>query len=227
MQFIAQQLNIIRKNVHELEQKYGREKNSVKIVAASKTRSVDEILAAFELGQLDFGENYQQEALTKINSLSDRNIVWHFIGPLQTNKARHIAEHFAWMHSVDRIKIAQRLSKLRSPEQANLNVCIQINISEEKSKSGISVDNLKSLAGAITQLPGLDLRGLMALPAPALELAKQREAFREVRGYFDLLRSCGHKLDTLSMGTSNDMEAAIAEGATIIRLGTALFGARK
>ena len=227
MQFTAQQLNTIRKNVHEFEQKYGREKNSVKIVAASKTRSIEEILGALRYGQLDFGENYQQEAVAKINSLSHRNIVWHFIGPLQTNKARHIAEHFSWIHSVDRIKIAERLSKLRSPDQADLNVCIQINISQEKSKSGTSLDNLKSLAEAIALLPGLRLRGLMALPAPAKDLGKQRDAFHEVRDYFDLLRSCGHELDTLSMGTSNDMEAAIAEGATIIRLGTALFGARK
>lgn len=227
MQFIAQQLNTIRKNAHALEQKYGREKNSVKIVAASKTRSVEEILGALKYGQLDFGENYQQEAVTKINALSHKNIVWHFIGPLQSNKARHIAEHFAWIHSVDRIKIARQLSKLRTPNQANLNVCIQINISQEKSKSGTSTDNLKALAETITLLPGLRLRGVMALPAPAKNLVKQREAFRKVRDYFDLLLSCGHDLDTLSMGTSNDIEAAIAEGATMIRLGTALFGPRK
>jgi PLP dependent protein len=227
MQFIAQQLNTIRAYVNELEQKYGREKNSVKIVAASKTRTAEEILGAFEHGQLDFGENYQQEAVAKIKPLSCKNIVWHFIGPLQTNKARHIAEHFSWIHSIDRVKIAKRLSQLRSPDQTKLNVCIQVNVSQEKSKSGTSLDELKSLADTIVQLPGLKLRGLMALPAPDTALSKQREAFREVRAYLELLCSYGHELDTLSIGTSNDMEAAIAEGATIIRLGTALFGARK
>ena len=226
MQFIAQQLNKVREKVRDFEQKYGREENSVKLLAVSKKRSTVEIRQALGCGQLEFGENYQQEAALKIQELTGNNIIWHFIGPLQANKARNIAEHFSWLHSLDRTKIARRLSSLRPPNMPDLNVCIQLNISSESSKSGTSPRELKSLAESIAVLPGLRLRGLMALPAPTNDFDEQREGFRSLRHYFDQLISAGHDVDTLSMGTTNDMEAAIAEGATIIRIGTALFGPR-
>ena len=227
MQFIAQQLNKVREKVRAAEAKYDRQENSVKLLAVSKRRSLEEILQAIEQGQFDFGENYQQEAIGKIETLTDKNIVWHFIGPLQANKARSIAEHFSWVHSLDRIKIAQRLSALRPIHLPDLNVCIQLNISDESTKSGTSANELFSLAESITALPRLRLRGLMALPTPTNDFTEQRQGFRSLRNYFDQLMSAGHEVDTLSMGTTNDMEAAIAEGATIVRVGTAIFGPRK
>lgn len=208
------------------ELKYSRDENAVKLLAVSKTRSAQEILQLVEQGQLDFGENYQQEASGKIEELADKHISWHFIGPLQANKARYIAEHFAWVHSVDRIKIARRLSALRPPQMPDLNICIQINTSQESSKSGASGSDLMTLAKAVAVLPGLRLRGLMALPAPTFDFTEQREGFRSIRNYFDQLISAGHDVDTLSMGTTNDMEAAIAEGSTMVRIGTAIFGPR-
>jgi len=226
MQFIAQQLNKVRESVAAAELKYGREENTVKLLAVSKTRSVQEIQQVMEQGQLDFGENYQQEACGKIEALADQNITWHFIGPLQANKARYIAEHFAWVHSVDRLKIARRLSALRPPNMPDLNICIQLNTSQESSKSGAADSELMTLAECIATLPGLRLRGLMTLPAPTSDFSEQRLGFHGLRSYFDQLVSAGHDVDTLSMGTTNDMEAAIAEGATMIRIGTALFGSR-
>ncbi len=208
------------------ERKYKRDENSVKLLAVSKTRSVEEILQTVHCGQLDFGENYQQEAIHKIARLSDHDITWHFIGPLQANKARGIAEHFSWVHSLDRIKIARRLSNLRPVDMPDMNICIQLNISGESSKSGIPAGELMALAEAVATLPGLCLRGLMALPAPTNDYNEQRQGFRRLRHYFDQLVSAGHDVDTLSMGTSNDMDTAIAEGATIVRIGTALFGPR-
>jgi hypothetical protein len=226
MQNIAQQLNSVREKVRSAERKYARPENSVSLLAVSKTRSVAEILQAIEQGQLDFGENYQQEVKTKLPALSGKDINWHFIGPLQSNKARIIAENFCWIHSVDRLKIAERLSALRPSHLPDLNVCIQLNISDETSKSGVNTSELMSLAESIVSLPGLKLRGLMALPAPTDEFAQQRKDFRRLREFLDQLVSAGHDVDTLSMGTTNDMEAAIAEGATIVRIGTALFGPR-
>ena len=226
MQFIAQQLNMVQKKLREIALKYGRDENSVKLLAVSKTRAVEEILQAITGGQLDFGENYQQEAGPKIALLAEHNIRWHFIGSLQANKARSIAEHFAWLHSLDRIKIARRLSSLRPSSLPPLNVCIQLNISAESSKSGTSADEMMALAEIITALPGLRLRGLMAMPAPTNDFDEQRQGFQSLRHYFDQLTAAGHDVDTLSMGTTNDMEAAIAEGATIVRVGTAIFGPR-
>lgn len=227
MQFIAQQLNMVREKVAAAELKYSRDENAVKLLAVSKTRSVQEIRQLVEQGQLDFGENYQQEASGKIATLSDNNIVWHFIGPLQANKARGIAEQFSWVHSIDRLKIARRLSALRPRKMPDLNVCIQINTSHEPSKSGAASNELMALAEAVAVLPGLRLRGLMTLPAPTFDFTEQRDRFRSLRNYFDQLISAGHDVDTLSMGTTNDMEAAIAEGATIVRIGTAIFGPRQ
>ncbi len=227
MQIIAQQLNKIREYIREAERKYEREAGSVQLLAVSKTRSVEEISEAIEHGQLDFGENYQQEVKTKLNALSGKAINWHFIGPLQSNKARSIAEHFCWIHSLDRLKIAKRLSDLRPGHMPDLNVCIQLNISGEPSKSGVSPDELMSLADNLVRLPRLKFRGLMALPAPTEDFSEQRKGFRSMHLCFEQLRSAGHEIDTLSMGTSNDMEAAIAEGSTIVRIGTSLFGPRK
>lgn len=227
MPTVAQQLLNIRENIHTLEKRYGREKGSVTLLAVSKTRSSEEISEAVSQGQLDFGENYQQEALHKIAELQDKGISWHFIGPLQSNKAKAVAEHFSWVHSVDRMKIARRLSDLRPADQDDLQTCIQLNISAESSKSGIDTEQLEDFASELAQLPGLRLRGLMAMPAPESDFDLQRQAFSKLYRYYEKLNDAGFTLDTLSMGTSADMEAAIAEGATIIRIGTAIFGPRR
>ena len=226
MHTIAQQLKTVLQQLRDLERKYQREENSVSLLAVSKTRPPEDISLAFASGQLDFGENYLQEALSKIDQVNESSISWHFIGPVQSNKTSDIAQHFSWLHSLDRYKIARRLSEARPGHLNALNVCIQVNISNEASKSGCTAGEVEQLAKQIDQLPGLSLRGLMAMPAPEEGLSQQRRAFRELRHLFDDLVRAGHKLDTLSMGTSNDMEAAIAEGATIVRIGTAVFGPR-
>ncbi|NKB36344.1 MAG: YggS family pyridoxal phosphate-dependent enzyme [Gammaproteobacteria bacterium] len=226
MHIIAQQLKSVLEQLRILERKYQREENSVRLLAVSKTRPAEEISLAFASGQLEFGENYLQEAISKIEEVAENSISWHFIGPVQSNKTRDIAKYFSWLHSLDRYKIARRLSESRSQQQTELNVCIQVNISEEASKSGCAANEVKHLAEQIENLPGLRLRGLMAMPAPANDFSEQRLAFRDLHRLFDDLIAAGHGLDTLSMGTSNDMEAAIAEGATIIRIGTAVFGPR-
>jgi pyridoxal phosphate enzyme (YggS family) len=177
-------------------------------------------------GQREFGENYLQEALDKQAQLHDLPLLWHFIGPIQSNKTRSIAEHFSWVHSVDRLKIAERLSAQRPAGLPPLQVCIEVNVSGEASKGGVATAGLPALADAVAALPGMQLRGLMAIPAPATDVAAQRAAFRQVRAAFEALVARGHPLDTLSMGMSADLEAAILEGATIVRIGTALFGER-
>ncbi len=226
MHTIAQQLKTVLAQLRNLERKYQREENSVRLLAVSKTRPAEDISLAFASGQLDFGENYLQEAIVKIEQLAENSIRWHFIGPVQSNKTSDIARHFSWLHSLDRYKIARRLSESRDKQESALNVCIQVNISEEASKSGCAAGEVAQLAEQIESLPGLRLRGLMAMPAPSEVFSEQRLAFRELRRLFDSLVLAGHKLDTLSIGTSNDMEAAIAEGATIVRIGTAVFGPR-
>ena len=227
MQSIAQQLNNVRESIHKLEQKYDREKASVRLLAVSKTRSSQEILEIAREGQKHFGENYQQEALIKINDLRDEDICWHFIGPLQSNKAKGVAENFDWIHSLDRLKLAQRLSRLRPASMPPINTCIQVNISEESTKSGVDAGQLFDFAAEVADLPGIKLRGLMALPAPVKELELQREQCSRLRELYEELGKQGHQLDTLSMGTTSDMEAAIAEGSTMVRIGTAIFGPRK
>jgi pyridoxal phosphate enzyme (YggS family) len=177
-------------------------------------------------GQREFGENYLQEALEKQAELRDLPLEWHFIGPIQSNKTRAIAENFSWVHSVDRLKIAERLSAQRPAGLPPLQVCIEVNVSGEASKGGVAPAELPALAAAVAALPGLRLRGLMAIPAPASDVAAQRAAFRQVRELYDALRARGLALDTLSMGMSGDLGAAILEGATIVRIGTALFGER-
>ena len=196
------------------------------MLAVSKTRDAEEVRAAAALGLRDFGENYVQEGLAKIESLTGLNLCWHFIGPIQSNKTRAIAEHFDWVHSVDRLKIAQRLSAQRPAQLPDLQVCLQVNISGEDSKSGVDPTELTALATAVAQLPRLQLRGLMAIPAPSDTLARQREPFARLRNALVELQATLPMLDTLSMGMSGDLEAAIAEGATIVRVGTDLFGPR-
>ncbi len=197
------------------------------MLAVSKTRSADAVAAALDCGLHRFGENYLQEALEKIEQLEGRGIEWHFIGPIQSNKTRPIATHFDWVHSVDREKIARRLSEQRPDELPPLQICLQVNISGETSKSGVLPEEVPALAEAIADLTGVQLRGLMAIPAATDDIAAQHAAFGKLREHFDELNANGAGLDTLSMGMSGDMEAAIAEGATIVRIGTDIFGPRQ
>ena len=196
------------------------------LLAVSKTRPPGDIQAAFEAGLRDFGESYLREAVAKIDYLSDLPLTWHFIGPIQSNKTRPIAEHFQWVHSVDREKIARRLNDQRPAELPPLQVCLQVNISGEKSKSGCSPAQLPELARIVDALPMLSLRGLMAIPAATKDEARQREAFARLRMIFEELQADFPEMDTLSMGMSADLEAAIAEGSTLVRVGTAIFGPR-
>ncbi len=205
----------------------GKPESSVRLVAVSKTFPAGSVREAAAAGQRDFGENYLQEALAKVQALSDLSLVWHFIGPIQSNKTRAIAQSFQWVHSVDREKIAARLSEARPANLPPLNVCIEVNVSGEASKSGVAPDALAALARRVAALPRLALRGLMAIPEPTPDPALQRLRFRAVRELKDALVREGLPLDTLSMGMSADLEAAIAEGATMVRVGTAIFGERK
>ncbi len=198
----------------------------VRLLAVSKTFPAASVREAYLAGQTAFGENYLQEALDKIHALSDLPLEWHFIGPIQSNKTRAIAENFAWVHSVDRLKIAERLSTQRPPQLPPLNVCLQVNVSGEESKSGIAPEEAGQLAREVARLPHLRLRGLMSIPAPATGETAQRAPFARMRELLGQLNSQGMALDTLSMGMSYDYPAAILEGATIVRIGTAIFGNR-
>lgn len=222
---IAQSLKIINSEIASALQACNRQ-DKVLLVAVSKTQTASTIRSAFLAGQAAFGENYLQEAINKQQELSDLAIDWHFIGPIQSNKTQAVAERFSWVHSVDRLKIAQRLSASRSAHLAPLNICIQINVSNEPSKSGVSMDETLNLALAIKQLPQLNLRGLMAIPAASDDLTTQHAQFKLVRDCYTTLNRQGLKLDTLSIGMSNDFQIAIAQGATIVRIGSAIFGAR-
>lgn len=201
--------------------------NGPVLLAVSKTRPAEDIRAAHACGLDQFGESYLQEALAKIEALADLPLTWHFIGPIQSNKTRPIAEHFHWVHSVARDKIARRLSEQRPPELPPLQVCLQVNISGEASKSGASEEALPGLATLVDELPGLQLRGLMAIPAASDDESEQRRAFAHLRRLFEALQADHPHMDTLSMGMSADWQAAIAEGSTMIRLGTAIFGPRQ
>ena len=203
----------------------GRASDSVQLLAVSKTRTADEVARLADQGQRHFGENYLQEALDKIAALQGKELVWHFIGPIQSNKTRDIAAHFDWVHSVDRLKVARRLSDQRPSGLAPLNVCIQVNVDDEDSKSGIPLDAVPALAEQIAALPNLRLRGLMAIPRANSE-DSSRGAFRQLAMTLSQLRNTMPSLDTLSMGMSADFGVAIEEGATIVRVGTALFGPR-
>ncbi len=223
---IRDKLQIIGTEIEQASTEFRRAKNSVQLLAVSKRHSVEAIQEAYEIGQRAFGENYVQELVEKAEALSKLNIEWHFIGPLQSNKTKQIATTASWVHTIDRFKIAQRLNNQRPDDLPPLSICIQINISEEDSKSGVIPSELAELAHKISMLPHLRLRGLMAIPAPMSNFKKQREAFAKMSELKNQLNKQGYKLDTLSMGMSSDMKAAIAEGATIVRIGTAIFGTR-
>jgi pyridoxal phosphate enzyme (YggS family) len=203
-----------------------RDPGSVTLIGVCKSQPLERVKAALDAGLADVGENYVQEARAHFDALAGRPFVRHFIGPLQSNKPRDVAALFDWVHSVDRIRIAERLSSQRPASLAPLSVCIQVSIGGESTKSGVAPAGLAALAGAVAGLPRLRLRGLMALPPPETEAARQRSWFAELRRHFEALNAAGHRLDVLSMGMSGDFEAAIAEGATHVRVGTALFGAR-
>ncbi len=226
MENIAVALKALRARISDLERRYERPTGSVGLVAVTKTKPAEAVAAAFAEGQRDFGENQLQEARAKLEALSHLDITWHFIGPIQSNKTRGITQAFAWVHSLDRIKIARRLSDQRPEGAPALEVCIEVNLSAEATKSGIRLEQLKEFAAAVAALPRLRLRGLMTIPAPVSDLDSQRLPFRRLRQAMLELNQSGFELDTLSMGMSDDMEAAIAEGATWIRIGTAIFGPR-
>lgn len=209
------------------EKRYGRATGSTQLMAVSKLQTVESILEAEQCGIQHLGESYTTEALQKIDKLREWPLVWHFIGPIQSNKTRIIAENFSWAHSVDRLKIAQRLSAQRPDTRTPLQVCLQVNISEEASKSGVTIKSLPKLADQVAMLPGLTLRGLMAVPRRVEAIDEQRKAFAQLREWFERLIIQGHTLDTLCMGMSGDFEAAIAEGATMIRIGIGIFGPRR
>ena len=202
----------------------GRPRGSVQLLAVSKTKPASDIAALYRLGQRHFAENYLQEALVKQQQLAAFNITWHFIGPIQSNKTKPLANHFNWVHSVDRLKIAQRLSEQRPDYLPPLNICLQVNISEENSKSGVSVGELPGLVSAVSVLPRLRLRGVMAIPEPETNYAKQRLPYRQL--YQAVQQLNRPDLDSFSFGMSGDLKAAIMEGATMVRIGTALFGER-
>jgi len=223
---IADNLAKIKRNIEEFNQKYQRKPNSVRLLAVSKTKPAADILSAFNAGQTCFGENYLQEALNKIQVLRNTPIEWHFIGSIQSNKTRELAENFDWIHSVDRLKIARRLNRQRPTSQPPLNICLQVNISQESSKSGFYIEEIHNAVKEIILLPNIHLRGLMAIPAKCQTLQEQRHVFAQMKSIFHTLQLTHPAIDTLSMGMSNDMEAAIAEGSTLLRIGTAIFGAR-
>ena len=223
MSTIADNIGQVRQRIRAAADAVQRDANSIHLLAVSKTKPAQAVREAYAAGMCDFGENYLQEALGKQAELTDLPLSWHFIGPIQSNKTRAIAENFAWVHSVDRLKIAQRLSEQRPADLAPLNICIQVNVSGEASKSGCTPADLPALANAISALPRLKLRGWRAIPEPTEARAAQDAAFAAVR---DLQASLNLPLDTLSMGMSHDLESAIAQGATWVRIGTALFGAR-
>ncbi len=224
---VTDNLQIIGAKLKHFAEKYQRAASDIQLLAVSKRHPVTAIREAYAAGQTAFGENYAQELLEKAEQLDDLPIEWHFIGPLQSNKSRKIAAVASWVHSIDRIKIARRLNHQRAANLPRLNVCIQVNISQEASKSGILPAELFDFAEQLAQLPRLKLRGLMVIPAAETEFDKQRAVFAETAALLRQLNHKGFQLDTLSMGMSSDMEAAIAEGATIVRIGTAIFGQRK
>jgi hypothetical protein len=223
---IASNLADIHRRIEVCAQACGRSSLDIQLLAVSKTRPIDEIHGAISCGQLDFGENYLQEAEAKIAALDDERVRWHYIGPIQANKTRAIANSFAWVHSVDRLKIARRLSEQRSADKLPLNICLQVNISGEASKAGFAPEAVAQAAMEIAQLPQLRLRGLMAIPRETTIIEEQRMQFAQLRQLLVSLQDEIPSLDTLSMGMSGDMEAAIMEGATWLRIGTAIFGPR-
>ncbi|MGZ8256562.1 MAG: YggS family pyridoxal phosphate-dependent enzyme [Gallionella sp.] len=226
MTTIASNLQAVNQQIHHAVTQAKRSIASLELLAVSKTFSADEVRAAYHAGQTAFAENYVQEAVDKIAALRDLPLTWHFIGPIQSNKTRLIAENFSWVHSVDRLKIAERLSAQRPLNLPPLQICLQVNISDETSKSGVSAAEALPLAQQLARLPHLKLRGLMAVPAASCDVVVQRAAFAKLRALRDALNQHDLQLDTLSMGMSHDFPAAIAEGATLLRIGSAIFGNR-
>ncbi|MCF6204360.1 MAG: YggS family pyridoxal phosphate-dependent enzyme [Methylococcaceae bacterium] len=224
MNEIEQRLGNINSQIRRAEIEAGRDKGCVQLLAVSKTKPVADIAAAYHLGQRHFGESYVQEALRKQPALTANNITWHFIGPIQSNKTKAIATNFSWVHSVDRLKIAKRLSEQRPENLPALNICLQINISGEETKSGVLLNELPQLIEEIINLPNIQLRGVMAIPELQTDYEMQRKPYQQL---FQAVRQLNRpELDTFSFGMSGDLKAAIAEGSTIVRIGTALFGAR-
>lgn len=226
MASIAENISTVRDQITKATAGCGRPSGSVTLLAVTKTQTPEKLREAYASGQREFGENYVQEALDKISALDLPEVIWHFIGPIQSNKTADIATHFDWVHSVDRLKIATRLDSQRPQGHPLLNVCVQVNLSEEDSKSGIALADTEALCEQIAKLPRLRLRGLMAIPAPCAEHTEQREVFRPLAQLFRELQVRFEHLDTLSIGMSADYEAAIEEGSTIVRVGSAIFGAR-
>jgi pyridoxal phosphate enzyme (YggS family) len=226
MTFISERLQAVQASIHDAAINVGRRQDDVQLLAVSKAHPANALREAYHAGQHRFGENYLQEALAKQAELSDLAIEWHFIGPIQSNKTQAIAQHFDWVHSVDRLKIAERLNAARTENLAPLQICLQVNVSQEESKSGLFSEDISELAIAVQSLPRLKLRGLMAIPAPSQDISEQREQFSQVRHLYEKLQSQGLVMDTLSIGMSEDFPAAIAEGATIVRIGSAIFGSR-
>ncbi len=224
MPTIARNLKKIQTQIHNAQQRYQREENSVQLLAVSKTKPASAMVSAYQAGQRHFGENYLQEALNKQRELGAFDMTWHFIGAIQSNKTKLLATHFDWVHCVDSLKIAERLSSQRPDFLEPLNICVQVNISDEESKAGISLNELPDLVSQISQLPNLTLRGVMAIPAPQIDFEAQREPYRKLVAAVKALKN--ENLTTFSFGMSDDLEAAIAEGSTMVRIGTALFGAR-
>ncbi|PWB50635.1 MAG: YggS family pyridoxal phosphate-dependent enzyme [Nitrosomonadales bacterium] len=226
MTTIISALQAVKQRIESAALRAGRAPQDIRLLAVSKTFPAEAVREAFSAGQSAFGESYVQEAVGKIAALADLPLEWHFIGPLQSNKTRLVAGHFDWVHSVDRAKIAGRLSSARPAHLPPLQVCLEVNVSGEASKGGVAPQELEALAAHVSTLPRLQLRGLMAIPAATDDAALQRRQFRAVRELLEKLNRKNFRLDTLSMGMSNDLEAAIAEGATIVRVGSAIFGAR-
>ncbi|MEW5839001.1 MAG: YggS family pyridoxal phosphate-dependent enzyme [Pseudomonadota bacterium] len=226
MRDLCARLDQVQRRVTQALSDAGRMAEQARILAVSKTVSADTLRTAYACGQRAFGESYVQEALPKLEALSGLELEWHFIGPIQGNKTRLIAEHFAWVHSIDRLRVAERLNAQRPADLPPLNVCIQVNIDREASKSGVQIEDAPALAHAVARLPRLRLRGLMAIPQPSDDPQRQSASFARLRQLKETLVAQGLELDTLSMGMSADLEAAVAQGATWVRVGTAIFGDR-
>ncbi len=224
---ISANLQAVHARIAAAARAAGRDEKDISLLAVSKTWPAGHVREAAAAGQRAFGENYVQEGVAKVAELAPLGLDWHFIGPLQSNKTRPVAEHFDWVHSIERMKIAERLAEQRPAGLAPLNVCLQVNVSGEASKSGCAPAEAIALAKAIAALPNLRLRGLMCIPEPVEDIQAQRRPFRQLRELYEQLRGDGLPLDTLSMGMSHDIEAAIAEGATMVRVGTAIFGERQ
>jgi len=227
MSLPAERLKKIQQSIDVAANNAGRDSDNIRLIAVSKTKPASDIEQVYLAGQREFGENYLQEALEKVNQLQHlTDIKWHFIGAIQSNKTKPIAEHFDWVHSVERIKIARRLGEQRPADKPPLNICLQVNLCNEENKAGIALDEVAELAKEVSHINNIRLRGLMAIPLNTTDPEQQKHHFRQLKNSLEQLNKTGFDLDTLSMGMSNDMETAIAEGATMIRIGTAIFGER-